>query len=67
VIVRQDLVAGKQTVRIVDSGPTGPLTISAAPLGSSVETSAQKGSIRLRAAGGRSLRLDLANDELRSG
>jgi hypothetical protein len=59
VIVRQDLVAGRQTVRTLDAGPTGALAIAAAPLGSSVETSAQTGSIRLRTAGGHGLRLDL--------
>jgi hypothetical protein len=59
VIVRQDLVAGRQTVRTLDAGRTGALAIAAAPLGSSVETSAQTGSIRLRALGGRELRLDL--------
>jgi hypothetical protein len=59
VIVRQDLVAGRQTVRTLDAGPTGVLAIVAAPLGKAVETSAQTGSIRLRTAGGRVLRLDL--------
>ena len=59
VIVRQDLGAGRQTVRTIDAGPTGALAIMAAPLGSSVETSAQTGSIRVRTAGGRALRLDL--------
>jgi hypothetical protein len=62
VIVRQDLVAGKQTIRVVDGGPTGALTITAAPLGSSVETSAQTGGIRGQTAGGRSLTLDLGTD-----
>ena len=52
VIVRQDLVAGKQAIRIVDAGPTGALTIAAAPLGASVETSAQTGEILLRSAAG---------------
>ena len=64
VIVRQDLRAGSQSVRTIDAGPTGPLTIAAAPLGSSVETSAQTGSLRLRAAGGRVLRLDLGSSTL---
>jgi hypothetical protein len=64
VIVRQDLVAGTQTVRIVDAGRTGALTIAHAPLGSSVETSAQKGDIRFRTAGGRSVTLDLGSDEV---
>jgi hypothetical protein len=59
VIVRQDLVAGRQTVRTLDAGPTGALTITAAPLGRAVETSAQTGSIRVQAAGRRALRLDL--------
>jgi hypothetical protein len=65
VIVRQDLAAGKQTVRIVDAGPTGVLTIAAAPLGSSVETSAQTGDIRLQTAAGGGLVLDLGTDTLR--
>ena len=67
VIVRQDLVAGRQTVRTLDTGPTGALAITAAPLGSAVETSAQTGSIRLRTAGGRPLRLDLASGAVGSG
>jgi hypothetical protein len=64
VIVRQDLIAGKQTIRIVDAGPTGALTIAAAPLGAAVETSAQKGDMRLQTAGGRQLLLDLGTDEV---
>ena len=59
VIVRQDLVAGRQTVHTLDAGLTGALTITAAPLGRAVETSAQTGSIRVQAAGRRALRLDL--------
>lgn len=59
VIVRQDLVAGKQAIRIVDAGPTGALTIAAAPLGASVETSAQTGEILLRTAAGGEVLLDL--------
>lgn len=66
VIVRQNLVAGTQTVRAVDAGPTGALTITAAPLGDSVETSAQTDGIRLRAAGGRALLLDLGAGKLGS-
>jgi hypothetical protein len=62
VIVRQDLAAGKQTIRIVDTGPTGAVAISAAPLGASVETSAQTGAVRLETAGGRALVLDLGDD-----
>jgi hypothetical protein len=67
VIVRQDLVAGQQTVRTVDAGPTGGLAISAAPLGSSVETSAQTGVIRIETSAGRALFLDLATGTLGSG
>jgi hypothetical protein len=59
VIVRQDLVAGSQRIRIVDAGRTGALTIAAAPLGASVETSAQTGDIRLQTSGGGQLLLDL--------
>ena len=64
VIVRQDLVAGTQTVRIVDAGPTGALTIADAPVGSAVETSAQTADIRLRTAGGQSVTLDLGSDKV---
>jgi hypothetical protein len=67
VIVRQDLVAGSQTVRTADVVSTGALAIVAAPLGSSVETSAQTGSIGLRTAGGRVLRLDLGAGTVGSG
>jgi hypothetical protein len=67
VIVRQDLVAGQQTVRTLDAGPTGALAIAAAPLGSSVETSAQTGIIRIRTSAGRALFLDLATGTLGSG
>jgi len=66
VIVRQDLLSGKQTVRFVDTPATGALTIAAAPLGSTVETSAQTGSIGLRTAGGRSLTLDLGTEAVRN-
>ena len=64
VIVRQDLVAGKQTVRAVDAGPTGALTITVGPLGSAVETSAQTGNIRLRTARGLVLTLDLGSGKV---
>jgi hypothetical protein len=64
VIVRQNLVAGSQTVRTLDSGPTGALAITSAPLGRAVETSAQTGSLRVRTAGGRMLRLDLGAGSL---
>jgi len=64
VVVRQDLVAGTQTVRIIDAGRTGALTIARAPLGSSVETTAQKADIGLRTESGRALTLDLGSDEV---
>ena len=52
VVVRQDLAAGRQTVRTVDAGATGALAIAAA--------SPQTGSISVRTLGGRVLRFDLA-------
>lgn len=64
VVVRQSLVAGKQTVRVVDTGSTGGLALEAAPLGRAVETSAQTGKLRLRTAGGRLLTLDLGSDKV---
>ena len=64
VIVRQDLRAGTQTMRRLDAGPTGALRIAAAPLGGSVETSAQTASIRILTADGRRLRLDLGSSTL---
>ncbi len=67
VIVRQDLAAGRQTVRTVDAGRTGALTIVEAPLGSAVETSAQTDAIRLRAADGRTLHLDLGTGSVGGG
>jgi hypothetical protein len=67
VIVRQDLAAGSQTVRTIDAGPTGALTIAEAPLGSSVESTAQTGSIRLQTARGEALDLDLGTDEVAEG
>jgi hypothetical protein len=67
VVVRQDLAAGTQSVRTIDAGSTGALTITAAPLGSSVETSAQTGDLRVRTAGGRALRLDLGTGTVGSG
>jgi hypothetical protein len=51
VVVRQNLVAGRQTVEHVDVGRTGALAIVAA----------QAGGLRLRTAGGRLLLLDLGN------
>ena len=64
VIVRQDFAAGRQIVHTLDAGPTGALTITAAPLGGAVETPPQTGSLLVRTAGGRTLRLDLAGGTL---
>ena len=67
VIVRQDLVSGRQAVRVIGAARTGALTIATAPLGRSVETRAQTASIRLRTIGGRFLTLDLATDKVGGG
>jgi hypothetical protein len=67
VVVRQDLVAGRQTIRTVDAKATGALTIAAAPLGRSVETSAQTARIHLRTPAGRAFHLDLGTGTLGSG
>jgi hypothetical protein len=64
VIVRQDLVAGTQTVRAIDAGATGELTIADAPLGRAAEASARTGSLLLRTAGGRLLTLDLGSEKV---
>jgi hypothetical protein len=62
-IVRQDLRAGKQTVQIVDAGPTGPLSIAAdAPTGAAVETSAQSGALTLTTSRGAAVRLNLSTN-----
>jgi hypothetical protein len=62
VIVRQNLVAGRQTVRTLDAGSTGGLTIESAPLGKAVETSAQTGALRLLTGEARLLTLDLGSE-----
>jgi hypothetical protein len=63
VVVRQDLDVGNQTVDSVDVGKTGAITISSAPLGSSVETSAQTAQIHFSAGGGSTGTLDLGNND----
>ena len=55
---------GSERPREVDAGRTGELTITTAPLGAAVETSAQTGRLRLRTAGGRGLALDLGTDKV---
>ena len=67
VVVRQNLVVGRQTIRMVDARATGALAITAAPLGSSVETSAQTGRLQLQAARGGALHLDLTTGTVGSG
>lgn len=67
VVVRQDLLAGTQTVHTLDTGPTGALTIVTAPLGRSAESSAQTARIEVRAAAGRVLTLDLRTDDISPG
>ncbi|HJQ52165.1 MAG TPA: hypothetical protein VJ838_16825 [Gaiellaceae bacterium] len=62
VVVRQNLVAGRQTAKTIDAGSTGALVITAAPLGRAVESSAQRGRLRLRTADGRFLTLDLGTN-----
>jgi hypothetical protein len=67
VVVRQDLAAGRQTIRSVDARATGTLAIVAAPLGRSVETSAQTARIHLRTTAGQAFHLDLGTGTLDSG
>jgi hypothetical protein len=63
VVVRQDLDAGNQTIDTVDVGKTGAIRISSAPLGSSVETSAQSGQIKFSSVGGSTGTLDLGDND----
>lgn len=67
VIVRQDLVAGRQNVRILDTGSTGALSISAAPLGKSVVSSALTGKLGVQTSRGRTLPLDLGSGTVAAG
>jgi len=65
VIVRQDLVAGKQTVQTVDAGATGALTIAAnAPTGAAVETTALTGGLTLTTSRGTTIKLNLGTNTL---
>ena len=60
VIVRQDARASKQTVQIIDTGATGPLTVAAnAPTGAAVETSALTGALTLSTSHGDTVKLNL--------
>ncbi len=63
VIVRQDLRSGSQTMKIVDTGATGPLTVTSdAPTGAAVETAALTGRIPLATSHGTVVKLNLGTD-----
>ena len=62
VIVRQNLVAGVQTAKVVDVPGAGALAITDAPRGEGVVTTAQRGRLAFHGAAGQSGVLDLATD-----
>ena len=62
VIVRQNLVAGVQTQKVVDVPGAGALAITDAPTGQGVETTAQRGRLAFHGAAGKSGVLDLATE-----
>jgi hypothetical protein len=62
VILRQNLVAGVQTHKIVDVPGAGAVAITAAPEGKDVVTTAQRSRLTFEGAGGLSGVLDLATD-----
>jgi hypothetical protein len=61
-LVRQNLVLGTQRCDLVDLTGTGALTITRAPRGAAVETSAQRGDLRFRTASGVDGTLHLSGD-----
>jgi hypothetical protein len=65
-IVRTYPETGKQSIKYVDAGQTGALTITNAPLGASVEKTAVTGNLDLHAADGESLVLHLSRDTITS-
>jgi hypothetical protein len=68
VVFRQDFVHVKQTARDVDVNGSGPVTITSAPTGHDVGTSAQEnGEIRFRGASGVTGTLHLSNDTVSVG
>ena len=68
VVFRQDFVHVKQTARDVDVKSSGPVTITSAPTGHNVGTSAQKtGEIQFRGANGVTGTLHLSNDTVSVG
>jgi hypothetical protein len=65
VVFRQDFVHVKQTAQDVDVHGSGPVTITSAPAGHDVGTSAQKtGEIQFRGANGVTGTLHLSNDSV---
>ena len=62
VIIRQNLLAGVQTHKIVDVPEAGALAITEAPEGPDVVTSAQRGRLAFDGAAGKSGVLDLATE-----
>ena len=68
VVFRQDFVHVKQNARDVDVQGSGPVTITGAPTGRNVATSAQKsGEIQFRGANGTTGTLHLSNDTVSVG
>lgn len=68
VVFRQDFVHVKQTAQDVDVHGSGPVTITSAPTGHGVGTSAQRnGEIRFRGANGVTGTLHLSNDTVSVG
>jgi len=68
VVFRQDFVHVKQTAQDVDVQGSGPVTITSAPTGHDVATSAQQnGQIRFRGATGVTGTLHLSNDTVSVG
>jgi hypothetical protein len=63
IVVRQDLDVGEQTVDSVDVGQTGATTISSAPLGPAVETSAQSGLVTFSTTEGSTGTLNLGDND----
>jgi hypothetical protein len=68
VVFRQDFVHVKQNARDVDIQGSGPVTITSAPTGHDVGTSAQKtGEIQFRGTNGVTGTLHLSNDSVTTG
>jgi hypothetical protein len=68
VVFRQDFVQVKQTAHDVDVHGSGPVTITAAPIGRNVGSSAQRnGELRFRGANGVTGTLHLSNDTVSVG